>query len=332
MSPDIKELSPSNDLLGNDTQLSEKFAQDGFLYFKKIIPHTALQKLRGDMTTILAEEEWIEGEDLQDQAIVISKPYREGDDEYFRAHDRLIKLESLYSLAHEHNLMNLIKSVLGETAFPHPLSIMRLVFPNHNEASTPPHQDFPNNQGSKRLTAAWIPLSDCPKTMGPLKVLKGSHKFGVMPLSFHLGPGNRQADLSSDLECLDWYSTDYELGDVLLFNSLTVHSAMDNRHITSMRMSVDFRYQPENEPLTEICLKPHFERVSWDDIYTDWKSDVLKYYWKDKVFNIDNYDHIVHKLSEEKEREAIAMSLRYEMSTGEMSAETRAKLFKAINE
>lgn len=332
MTTDIKPMIASNDLLGDDAALRERFDEDGFLYFKKVVPHKALRKLRRDMTTILAEEGWIEGGKLQDRAIAIGKLHREGDEGYFRAHDRLIKLESLYSLAQEKRLTNIMKSILGKTAFPHPLSIMRLVFPNHDEASTPPHQDFPNNQGSKLLTAAWIPLSNCPRTMGPLKVMKGSHKRGVMPLKFHLGPGNRQADIENGLEGLDWYSADYELGDVLIFSAFTVHSAMDNRHITSMRLSVDFRFQPENEPLTEICLKPHFERLSWEDIYADWDSDRHKYYWKDKNYIVEDFDFGAHKLSPEKEKEAMAMAMKYEISKGDINPETFDNLRRSINQ
>jgi hypothetical protein len=48
-----------------------------------------------------------------------------------------------------------------------------------------------------------------------------------------------------------------------------------------MRLSVDYRYQAEGEPLAEHVLKPHFGRLSWEDIYAGWKDDSLQYYWRD---------------------------------------------------
>ena len=60
-----------------------------------------------------------------------------------------------------------------------------------------------------------------------------------------------------------------------------------------MRISVDFRYQLEGEELTELCLKPHFDRLTWDEIYSGWKSDRYQYYWKDldyKVVPFEKFD------------------------------------------
>jgi hypothetical protein len=60
-----------------------------------------------------------------------------------------------------------------------------------------------------------------------------------------------------------------------------------------MRLSVDFRYQREGEELTEICLQPHFQRLTWDEIYSGWKSDRHKYYWKGldyKVVPFEKFD------------------------------------------
>jgi len=53
-----------------------------------------------------------------------------------------------------------------------------------------------------------------------------------------------------------------------------------------MRLSVDFRYQLEGEALTETCLRPHFDRLTWDEIYSGWKSDRHQYYWKDLDYEI----------------------------------------------
>jgi hypothetical protein len=81
-------------------------------------------------------------------------------------------------------------------------------------------------------------------------------------------------------------TTDYAAGDVLLFNSHTVHAALHNASEFNLRLSVDYRYQCEGEALTEMVLHPHFGRITWDEIYRDWSSDELRYYWKDLEFDV----------------------------------------------
>jgi hypothetical protein len=115
-------------------------------------------------------------------------------------------------------------------------------------------------------------------------------------LKFHLGAGNRGAILPDELKELSWVSADFRLGDVLLFRSLTIHGALENKHSDCMRLSVDFRYQCEGEALTEGCLKPHFNRISWDKIYENWKSKDFQFYWEQKNFEIVPWDESLHEI------------------------------------
>ena len=45
-----------------------------------------------------------------------------------------------------------------------------------------------------------------------------------------------------------WASTDYQAGDVLLFTSLTAHSALPNSS-SEIRLSTDYRYCAASKPL-----------------------------------------------------------------------------------
>lgn len=311
---DPEPMYEANELLDDTDALRRRLAKDGYLFFRGIVPTERLLDLRDQITTILAELEWIKGGDERMQARAICRPRREGQPKFFKAHDRIIKLEALHSMAHETNLMNVMRAALGESAFPHPLSIVRLVFPDSPELATPPHQDFPNNQGTPNLTAAWMPLADCAIEDGSLAVLEGSHKYGVLPLKFHLGAGNRAAVLTEEMKAGRWVGADFKLGDVLLFPSLTVHKAMENHNTESMRLSVDFRYQLEGEALTAGCLEPHFQRVSWEDIYRDWKSDEFKYYWRNKRFEEVPWNEELHRLPDDHVDEAYEQTLAYNIA------------------
>ncbi|MCR9106097.1 MAG: phytanoyl-CoA dioxygenase family protein [Gammaproteobacteria bacterium] len=310
------ELQPMYDAsahLDDPDALQARLSRDGYLFLRDVIPAQALRQLRKQITTILADEGWIEGGDKQDEALAVSRPRREGQRRYFQAHDRIIRLEALHSLAHNNALMALMRNVLGPSVFPHPLSIVRLVFPQSPELATPPHQDYPNNQGTADLTAAWIPLADCPIQQGSLAVLEGSHKFGVLPLKFHLGAGNRRAVLGEQLAGLRWVGADFKLGDVLLFPSLTVHKAMENLSKRNMRLSVDFRFQREGEALTSGCLQPHFERISWEDIYRGWESTRYQYYWQNKNYVEVPWNAALHELPPDHYDEAYEQEMAFNL-------------------
>ncbi len=304
----------ANGLLGDPDAVRARLDQDGYLFFRNIVPLELLANLRGQITQILADQGWIEGGSQRELARAICRPLREGQPRFFKAHDRIIKLEALHSLAHESNIMNVMRQALGSTAFPHPLSIVRLIFPDSPELATPPHQDFPNNQGTPNLTAAWMPLADCAIKDGSLAIMEGSHKYGVLPLKFHLGAGNRRAILNENFLSCRWVGADFKAGDIVLFPSMTVHKAMENHNLERMRLSVDFRYQLEGEALTEGCLQPHFNRVSWEDIYQDWQSDALKYYWRKKDFVEVPWDPSLHALPDDHVDEAYEQQLAYNIA------------------
>ncbi|WP_162300095.1 phytanoyl-CoA dioxygenase family protein [Kineobactrum sediminis] len=315
-------MREANALRDDVTALRAQMDEDGYLLFRNAIDPHKLTVLREQITTILAGIGWILGDEQQLDARAAGLPQREGEEGYFEAHDKIVKLEAFHALAHDEKLMHIIRQSLGEDVFAHPLSIVRLVFPNNPEITTPPHQDYPNNQGSEKLTAAWIPLHDCPIEMGALAILKGSHKNGLLPLQFHMGPGNRCAVIPQTMHELEWVSTDFQVGDVLLFPALTVHSALENKDPERMRLSVDYRYQLEGEALTENSLKPHFSRLSWEEIYRDWQSTDLQYYWYKKRFDVIPWQNL-HELPDDHVKDAMKQCIRYENKRQQRYAENR---------
>lgn len=305
------EMKTANMHLADATALRAQMSRDGYLYFRDLLPASAIIETRSAILEVLARHGCIRDGADRDKAISVVMPFREGEDAFFKVYDEIVRLEAFYALAHHPDLTAVMRDVLGETAFPHPLSIVRLVFPENEEVTTPPHQDFPNNQGSQSLTATWIPLIECPAEMGGLGVLEGSHRFGVLPLKSHLGAGNRQAALPDAVSDLHWVSTDFHVGDVLMFGAMTVHAARVNLHPNRMRLSVDFRFQTEGDALTPICLQPHFERLTWPEVYRGWASDDLQYYWKDKSFTVAEFDGSLHDVSEDELQQNLVDTLHY---------------------
>ena len=280
-------MEASNDLLADPQALRARLDRDGYLYFSRLLDRATVERLRRRMLQVLRDVGWVQPEPVLMRGRVARRPVREGSPEFFEAYDEVQKLEELHTLAHDPALVAMMQAVLGESAFPHPLKIARLIFPDHYEVSTPPHQDYPNNQGTPNLTATWIPVGDLPSIMGGVAILRGSHRFGVLPVTTHLGAGNRCAVLPQDLlEQCRWVTTEWEMGDVLVFPSQTVHAALHNASEFHLRLSVDFRYQLEGEALTEGCLEPHFERLTWDEIYDGWSSTDHQYYWRNLRYEV----------------------------------------------
>ncbi|MDE2828573.1 MAG: phytanoyl-CoA dioxygenase family protein, partial [Gemmatimonadota bacterium] len=143
---------------------------------------------------------------------------------------------------------------------------------------------FVHFQGNFDTYTCWAPVGDCPIELGGLAVLPGSHKINaVMNHHFSLGAGGLCIH-TDELEG-QWHSTNYEIGDTLIFPALTVHQALPNLTEDRLRVSLDNRYQKLGDTLSEHMLEPHlniFNNLTWEDVYKDWENDDLKYYWENQ--------------------------------------------------
>jgi ectoine hydroxylase-related dioxygenase (phytanoyl-CoA dioxygenase family) len=309
----------ANELLHDQAALKRRFGVDGYVFLRQIVEPHRLLRLRRQIAECCARHQWFKpGSDPMD-AIAWTTAKTEGEEDYLRVYDDVQKLEEFHALSHDAAILAVMRMLLGETAFPHPLAIARLMFPDTPEWCTPPHQDHPNNQGTQQLYACWIPLGDCPISIGNLSLLEGSHRYGVLPLEYAMGPGHRRAVLDQRMAALTWRGGDFRLGDIVIFHSLTVHRSLPNA-TDRLRISVDYRFQREGEPLTENCLLPHFQRLSWNEIYRDWHRSDLKFYWKQKRYPVVPYDRHVHDLPDTHLPDAIGQQIEFDRKRAERSA------------
>ena len=309
----------ANELLQDEDALKRRFDSDGYLFLKEIVDPGKLLRLRRQIAQCCARHGWFKPDSDPMDAIAWTTAKTEGEEEYLKVYDEIQKLEDFHALSHDESIVSVMRRLLGATAFAHPLSIARLMFPDTPEWQTPPHQDHPNNQGTKDLYACWMPLSDCPITLGNLSILAGSHRYGLLPLEYAMGPGHRQAVLDERLRELTWRVGDFALGDVVIFHSLTVHRSLPNL-TDRLRLSVDYRFQREGEPLTENCLKPHFQRIAWDEIYRNWNRSDLKFYWKRKSFPIAAWNAHMHDLPDSHLAGAIQQQMEFDAKRAQRSA------------
>src|SRR5215475_7867764 len=124
-------MTASNDLLGDAAALRGRLDKDSYLYFERVLDQEKIKNLRKAILLILADHGWVVRHPLLMQGVTIAPPAREGDAEYFEVYDEIQRLEEFHTLAHDEDLMEIMREVVGERAFPHPLKIARLSVPSN---------------------------------------------------------------------------------------------------------------------------------------------------------------------------------------------------------
>jgi hypothetical protein len=291
----------STTLLGHPDALRERASLDGLLFFKGLIPLADIQQVRLEILSILErygltdreyallegmanveEVNRYSGKELQWNGVGVTLDiYRE-----------VQKLESFHALAHHNKLLAMFRELFGYEPFPHPRNIGRIMLPHREAKITPSHQDFLHIQGEAETWTSWIPLGDAPRSLGGLAVLKGSHKSGLLGVTEAPGAGGLETILCG-LD-YDWETVDYEAGDVLVFNSLTVHKSTPNQMPGMIRMSCDFRYQAlkPDTVITAGSLLPHGP-YSWEELYEGWERKDIQRYWENDQFLFSEYDESI---------------------------------------
>jgi len=275
-------------LLDDPVALREFGSREGYFCFRNLLPKEDIDRLRFEFTAIIGRQGWLEAGTTPFDAFTSKPPVVEGEDAYWPVMDEFQRLETFHTLAHHQRILQVYDHLFGERAFVHPRNIGRILFPNASKFTTPAHQDFIHIQGTENAWTTWIPLGDCPVSLGGLAILPRSHKSGIFPIYRTVGAGNVGIDEAS-MEG-EWVHDSLTAGSVLMFHSHTVHKGMPNHDPRRIRLSVDYRYQPISGGLVKGSLEPHWGRQNWPTIYADWKSLRFQYYWEREKLNLVPYD------------------------------------------
>jgi len=284
MSEELKVLRVSNEAMDDPAELRRRMAAEGYLFFKQLQDPDKLRDLRREMMSTIQKAGWlVAGTDPMDGIADIRAQCTEGDNAYSAGYAEVYKLEAFHRSAHWPEVTSMVEKIMGRPIMPYPQKVARIWFPKYTEHTTPTHQDFVHFQGNFETLTCWAPVGDCPLELGGLAVIPGSHKVNrVLEHHFSLGAGSLVVDAEAHAE-IDpvWHSTDYEIGDTLIFPALTIHKALPNYTEDKLRLSLDNRYQAVGDPITEHMLHPHGpSKLEWEAVYRDWVADDLKYYWQ----------------------------------------------------
>jgi len=114
-------------------------------------------------------------------------------------------------------------------------------------------------RGTQNLYTCWTPLGNISLDMGPSVLCAGSHKLDALHQTYWAADVDRdliEGWFSKDpVEIVDrfgcrWSTTDFGVGDVLIFGMHILHASLANTS-KRYRISVDARYQLASEPFDE---------------------------------------------------------------------------------
>ena len=245
----------SNDALKSPEELQRRLADSGYLFFKGLLNKDELLNLRRDVLGLCQEHGWLLPSAPLMDGVYYGGPFPDHHGDYMTLYRKLQKLERFNSFSLSPEIIKLFEVVLNSEILAHPRNIARITFPRHYGNTTQPHQDFFYIRGTPETFTTWIPIGDCPREMGGLALLEGSHKLGFMKHEPAIGAGGN--GVRTGTLGLKWLSSDYEAGDIVLFHSYTIHGALDNHTQDRLRLSLDYRYQRAKDEVDPSSLRPH---------------------------------------------------------------------------
>jgi ectoine hydroxylase-related dioxygenase (phytanoyl-CoA dioxygenase family) len=263
-----------------DSQLLQReLGSNGYVLIRGLIPRAHIRNVLADITSVLSDAKWLSpSHDPLERIANSSAACGDPDPSFKRTYQEVFNLESFHALPHHPALKHVMKLVVGEHLLIHPKPIGRMIFPHRENLTVHAHQDYRFMNGDPQCFTVWIPLHDCPVDLGPLQVLEGSHRLGVIDHAHEsLHVPEIPADAVSEGE---WAGGQIDAGDVLIFHSLTVHAASSNRS-DRLRISLDCRFQDYTRAIHPGNLAFAGESgKSWKKTYAHWCSNELKYYWR----------------------------------------------------
>lgn len=272
------ELRASADAVDDINELRRRFEADGYLYLPGLLDRATLLAARVEMLAALAELDFV---DL-DYPLIDGVAKREVAVSAQSMKALSKDNEPLRQALYAGPMIAFYARFLGGPIRPLDFTWCRVKSSGALtgiQTATSPHCDIVfMGRGTKNLYTSWTPLGDIPKQMGGLMILENSHRqeeikatYGQMDVDVHCtnepdaaeiasgqknwqrqGRGTYEQDAIALRETLDsrWLTTDYQLGDLLIFSMYTMHASMDNQ-TNRLRLSTDTRYQLAAEPVDE---------------------------------------------------------------------------------
>jgi hypothetical protein len=238
---DIEELSDSAPLLDDPERLRERWRADGVLFFRDVIDHAAIGRVRDEYITRLKTLGVVDHAETE--------PRWNGRGQVDGALARPIGDDVWRGLVGDPSFDQVVRTFLGASPAWVPIVVHRTAPPASADARAAPfaarHQDGIYNYGIDFITC-WVPLMDIGDDVGGLAVTPGSHLGSLYSPDVFRNPGQRVGIPEGAIPDAAWRRPDYKVGDLLMFHSMTAHAGLPNRS-DRFRLSMDVRFLPKSE-------------------------------------------------------------------------------------
>jgi hypothetical protein len=231
----MQELTISNDLLGQPAALAERWENDGYWFFRDVLDHEAVGRLRDRGLAFLRQC------GLTDAAGPVAH-YNGGD--LGRLDPAAFEADSPWrAFVADPAIRDFFRRLSGADPEWIPVGECRMSPPTTD--ANRPLFDFIHSDGffnpGMYFRTCWIPLVDMNEAMGGLAIAAGRRDSPILP-----PPTDGLPTISPDqIEPSRWRRADYRIGDVLLFDPSIAHSGLVNRS-DAFRMSVDVRLSTDS--------------------------------------------------------------------------------------
>lgn len=252
----LGDLRESNDLLTDAKALQGRMAEDGYLLLRGVQRRENVEATRRFLLENLAANGQIEPSRPLMEGVI--KPGARG--AFMGGSKTLTRDPKFLATVESPEIMNFFEFFLEAPVLTFDYKWLRLI---GNGDFSGAHYDMPYmGRGTRNLYTCWTPLGDVSYDMGPLIILEGSHSspalervretYGKMDVDRDHVTGSFSDDPLEIMEKYGgrWLTTEFEMGDVLIFDMFTMHASLANA-TERFRISTDTRYQRANEPADE---------------------------------------------------------------------------------
>lgn len=261
--PDLFGMLRDSSKIEDSRVLRSRFRDEGYVLVRGLIDPSTVDRARSVLHRELAERELV-----QPSPDTVTAVANAGGHGLYEVLENINGHEAFKALAGDDSILRLASSILGTQAKVWDYIWPRAVGPGK---AADPHCDWVYmSRGSRNLVSLWAPLTNIPLELGPLMILENSHldvpamrayrrldadrlgRLGNIRLKHgQLIQGAKfsgRPDKVRDEIGGRWLTTSFSAGDLIFFNPMCMHGTLDNQ-TELVRMSLDMRFQPEDEPM-----------------------------------------------------------------------------------
>ena len=236
--------------------LRARMAEDGYLFLRGVQRRDNVQAARDAVIAYMDRCNYLDRGFPSNDA-VLAADHRGG--VYMGGRTQITHQPDVLALLESAEIMAFFNRFLDTAPLPIGYKWLRAA----GAGATDPHYDVVYmGRGTPNLYTCWMALGDISLREGPLAVLRGSHNLeSYRRVRETYGKADVDRDNISSFFSHDpfeivegyggeWQSSDFKMGDVIIFTMLTMHASLENQS-SKARISCDTRFQPANEPLDE---------------------------------------------------------------------------------